>query len=151
MSAPAVQIYSNDEKIKVYWSRDTTGTYRGFFLYYDTASTMAAEAKVSDKEIPNVVDTTYSREHIIYTFNRSAISMPIGQGFFVRLKGVTIAGAEDVANPGPTKYLPSTFEKSPQYNAVIIHGYDPEFGVYRPTKMRKDSTGGSNTGEIDTF
>lgn len=151
MAAPAIQIYSNDEKIKLYWSRDTSGTYRGFFLYYDTASTMAGESKVTTKEIPNVIDTTFSREHIVFTFNRSDISMPIGEGFYARLKGVTIAGVEDVANPGPTKYIPSTFEKVPQYQAVIIHGLDPEFGVWRPSKMRKDSTGSSRTGEIDTF
>jgi len=151
MAAPKIQIYFNDEKIRLYWSKADSSTYRGFFLYYSTSSAMAGESKVTDKELPNVVDSTYSREHIIYTFNRSDISMPLDSGFFARLKGVTPAGSEDSASPGPTVYIPSTYEKVPQYQAVIIHGYDPEFGVWRRSKMRKDTTGGSDAGEIDTF
>jgi len=147
MSAPAIQVAVSDELVKIFWDIDTSNTYRGFNLYYSLTDATMASPTVQGKEIPNVPSTTYSKSQVIYTFRRSDIGAGINQPFYLRLRGVSQAGVEDTATPGPIKYLPSYSEKAPMVKQMM-YAYDPTDNVYRKVKVVQDT--GNESGKLDT-
>jgi hypothetical protein len=139
MAAPNVQICTNDEVVKVMCSKDITGAYSFFNLYWSTDSGMAGEAAIASN-IPNVPDTYYSKEHVTYAFRRSAIGVSNTAEFYVRLKGVSAGGVEDAANPGATRLIPSLTAQREEYNATQIYGYDYTKGLWKRVKVGDDGT-----------
>lgn len=129
MAAPAVQIYCNAGKMKIFI--DFITDYIAYNLYWDTDPAMGAEALVG--RTSNVVDGQYSRAHVLYPFTRPVSEDTV---FYLRLKGILPSGVEDVGNPGPIKYIPSVSENLPLYKPVIIEGFDGT--VYRPVKVNTD-------------
>jgi hypothetical protein len=130
MAAPAVQLYTNAGKMKIFI--DFITDYIAYKLYWDTSPAMGGELLVG--RTPNVVDGQYSRVHVLYPFTRPVSEATV---FYLRLKGILPSGAEDVGNPGPIKYVPAISESLPLYKPVIIEGFDGN--VYRPVKV--DSAG----------
>jgi len=139
MAAPKVLVCVNDEAIKVMWTKNTTGSYGFFNLYWSTDSGMAGEAAVATN-IPNVPDTYYSKEHITYVFRRSAIGVSNTTEFYVRLKGVSPAGAEDAASPGEIRLIPSITAQREEYNATQMYGYDYDKALWKRVKVTDDGT-----------
>lgn len=139
MAAPSVQIGFNDEIVKVMWLLDTTGSYGFFNLYYDTSSGMSTEALVASM-IPNIADTYYTKDKVTYAFKRSDIGMTINSEFYLRLKGVSPAGVEDVANPGPVRFIPSIASQREEYNATQIYGWDTVKSLWKRVKVNDDGS-----------
>lgn len=139
MAAPAVQVLINDEKIRIAWEVDTTGTYRSFNLYWDTDSAMAAEALLKSG-LYNSPDTTYSEKHGVYDFTRASIGLGASNEFYIRLKGVLSSGVEDVANPGPTKIVPKLTDDRPENNMAQIQGYDYTKDLWKKVKVNDDGS-----------
>jgi hypothetical protein len=139
MAAPNVQLGFNDEVVKVMWSADTLGTYSFFNLYWSTSAAMAGEAKVASN-IPNIPDAYYSKEHITYAFKRATLGLANTAEFYLRLKGVSLAGIEDAGSPGATKLVPSITAQREEYNAAQIYGFDPVKGMWKKVKVGDDGT-----------
>ena len=139
MTAPNVQIGFNDEVIKVMWYLDATGAYAFFNLYWSLDSGMAGEAKITSN-IPNVPDTYYSKEHVTYAFRRSAIGVTNNTEFYLRLKGVSSAGVEDVAGAGAIRLIQSLSAQREEYNAVQIYGYDTAKSMWKRVKANDDGS-----------
>lgn len=122
MAVPAVQIMVNAEQMKVFFDH-LAGTYLAYNLYYADAESMAGETVL--KRIPNIIDGTYSKSHVIHNFRRSVLGYTESTTFYLRLKGILIStGLEDAGSTGPTKYVPAVEDKIPSYNPVQIQGYD---------------------------
>lgn len=148
MAPPRIQVSVNDAKMKVFWDVDEDFTYSAFNIYWDTGSTMAAEAKFAGP-VPNGASEPYSSKHVIYTFLRQSLPVGDNTGFYVRLKGVLAStGLEDAANAGPTVYIKAVNEILPEKNIAMIYGYDEDTGVWRKALVQKSS--GSEAGQLDT-
>lgn len=126
MAAPAVQTYINAGKMKIII--DFIAGYASYNVYWSTDPAMGGETKIGNT--PNVVDGMYSTKHVLYPFTR-----PISESssFYMRIKGVSSSGVEDVGSPGPIKYMPAVSENLPLYKPVILEGFDGN--VYRPVKV----------------
>ena len=137
MAAPNIQISDNAGTMKVYWDLDTSSTYSGFKLYWSTASTMVGATQVGSTFI-NAGDSGNSSKHVTYRFTR-----PVGDNtpFYMNLIGVLIStGADDVANPSATKYIPALNEDVPANDTAKLFGYDPVAGIWRKVVVIKDAT-----------
>jgi hypothetical protein len=139
MAAPNVQIGFNDEVVKVMWVLDDTGAYGFFNLYYDSVVGMGTEALVASN-IPNIADTYYAKDKVTFCFRRSAIGMTNDSEFYLRLKGVSPAGVEDIASPGATRIIPSLTAQRDEYNATQIYGYDTVKSIWKRVKVNNDGS-----------
>ena len=139
MAAPNIQMGFNDEVIKLMWDLDTTGAYGSFNLYWSLDSAMAGEAAVATG-INNVADAYYSDKHVTYAFKRSDIGLTNDSEFYVRLKGVSPAGVEDVANPGAIRLIPSLSAQREEYNAMQMYGWDPTKQLWKRVKVNDDGS-----------
>lgn len=137
MAAPNVQMGFNDEVVKVMWAIDTTGTYGFFNLYYDTVVGMGTEALVASN-VPNIADTYYTKDKVTYAFRRSAIGMTNDSEFYLRLKGVSLAGVEVVGSEGPVRLIPSLAAQREEYHATQIYGYDYTKSLWKRVKVGDD-------------
>lgn len=137
MAAPSIQIAVNDETVRVMITRDLSGSYTSFNLYWSTLSTMVGEAAIANA-IPNVPDTYYGKDIISYTFKRATFLIANDAEFYVRLKGVSAGGVEDAANPGATKLIPSIYSQREEYHATQIYGFDPVKQLWKKVKVTND-------------
>ena len=126
MAVPAVQIYTNAGKMKIYL--DFYTSYPKYNLYFSTDSGMSGEVLVGS--FLNGIDGMYSKKHVMFQFTR-----PVSEGttYYLRLKGVSSSGIEDSGNPGATKYVAAVSDNLPLYKPVIIEGFDGN--VYRPVEV----------------
>jgi len=137
MAGPRVQIFQNDERVKLYWVFDRTGAYRSWNLYWSTDSGMAGEAQIASN-ISNVPDGLYSKNDVIYEFDRKTIGQTILTEFYVRVKGVDGSGVEDAANPGPTKLVPATEPDREEYHGSQIYGFDYTKDLWKRVRVKDD-------------
>jgi hypothetical protein len=126
MAVPAIQIYTNAGKMKIYL--DLNPAYSKYNLYFSTDSGMAGEALVGS--FLNGIDGMYSKKHVMFQFTRP---VPEGTTYYLRLKGVFSSGIEDSGNPGATKYVAAVSDNLPLYKPVQIEGFDGN--VYRPVQV----------------
>jgi hypothetical protein len=139
MAAPSIQIAINDETVRLMWVKDISGSYVSYNLYWSANVGMAGEAAIASN-IPNVPDAYYGKDTILYTFKRATFLIADTDEFYVRLKGISPAGAEDVALPGPTRYIPSIYAQREEYHATQIYGYDTAKQIWKKVKVGDDGT-----------
>jgi len=133
MAVPNVQIAVNGDKIQAFWDLNLDGTYGSWNLYWDDESGWPDEAIIVGA-IPNVVDAYYSKHYVMVTFDRPVLgTVPV----YLRLRGISPAGMLDAA-PSTTKYVPRLDEIDPTIRQKG-YGWDPDFGIWRPIKVEKDT------------
>ena len=125
MAGSAIQILQNDLSMKISWLSDKTGAYIGWNLYWSTDSAMAGEALIASN-ISNVTDISFSKNDVIYTFDRANLGLTVSSEFYARLKGVNSAGVEDIVNPGPIKFLKASIPPDRIYSPSQLYGWNEE-------------------------
>ena len=156
MTAPAVQIFYNDERIKVAWDVDKTNTYGFFNLYWASTSNMAGEALIASSILNRGGSFLGGDKLITYEFTRASLGLTVDDAFYVRLKGVSSLGVEDAANPGPARIIVALSELREEYNVAQTYGFDYGDEIWRKIAVDEygnliggltGSSGGTGTGE----
>ena len=145
MAASNIQISDNSSNMRVFWEADTTGTYKGFKLYWATTSAFSTPNQIGGV-LSNATDVTYSTKHVFYRFVRPVTD---NTGFYMKLVGVFAgSGADDSSNPSAIKYIPALNEDVPANNIAKLFAYDATAGIWRKVISVKDA--GSEGGNIHT-